>query len=350
MLLEAFLISDLNFTKSDADPCVYVYNVEDSRAYILVWVDDLILAASSDVLLSCIKNSLNTRFDMKDLGPLKYFLGIEFSQKDDTVVMSQVQYLTDILHRYNMSSIRVRRTPCEQNLSVYESEEFVTDPMYREAVGSLVYAMVCTRPDLSFVVTRLSQHVASPTKGDMLLLKHVFQYIKGTVDYCLKFRKIQDHDLKLHAYCDADWGSSRDDRRSITGYCFLLCEYGPVISWKSRKQPSVALSTCEAEYMALSATCQEAIFLARLFDNLSGRVGSIDIMCDNQGTIALAKNPVKHSRTKHIDIRHHFVRDLVENGFMAIHYVPSDSNLADPFTKCLGRIKWANVTEKLIGI
>ena len=349
ILLEKHLSEEMNFIRSEADPCVYICVTDCDKAYILVWVDDLILIASSDLFMVSMKNSLKTRFDMKDLGSLSCFLGIEFLQDGDVFTMSQSKYLTKVLSRFGMLDVKVRTTPCE-NMSTYEDEEPVSDSTYREAVGSLVYAMVATRPDLSFVVTKLSQHLSNPTRGDILMLKHVFQYIKGSLDHCLVFKKVDGEVLQLEAFVDADWASSRTDRKSITGYCFRLHHQGPVISWKSRKQPTVALSTCEAEYMALSLTCQEAVFLNRLVNNLLGYESrSVDIHCDNQGAIALAKNPVKHNRTKHIDIRHHYVRELVENDSVILKYVQSDSNLADPFTKPLAKIKWSSFMIKLFG-
>ena len=140
----------MNFTKSEADPCVYVFMDDDCTAYILVWVDDLILVASTDRFLISIKNSLNIRFDMKDLGPLSYFLGIGFSQDGDVIQMSQVKYLNHVLERFKMNDVRLRSTPCEQNMSTYDSEEIVTDPMYREAVGSLVYAIFLAQRKVIF--------------------------------------------------------------------------------------------------------------------------------------------------------------------------------------------------------
>jgi hypothetical protein len=179
------------------------------------------------------------------------------------------------------------------------------------------------------------------------MLKHVFQYIRGTLEDGLNFQQIVNP--KLIGYADADWASA-SDRRSVTGYCFLLSQNGPAISWKSKRQASTALSTCEAEYMALSAATQEAIYLARILSEfLDAETEPVKMYCDNQGAIALVKNPVKHGRSKHIDIRYHFTREHVENGTIELEYVPSNFNLADPFTKPLGRVKWVNLQKSLFG-
>ena len=169
--------------------------------------------------------------------------------------------------------------------------------------------MSCTRPDLSYCVTRLSQHLSKPDNSDWTMLKRVFRYIKHSIDYKLTFHK-SSNDLRISAYSDADWASTKDDRRSITGYYISLNEDGPPICWKSKKQASVALSTCEAECMALSITCQETIFIKQLLtDIMPKNYEPTIIQSDNQGAIALIKNPVNRSRAKHIDIRYHFVRD-----------------------------------------
>ena len=194
--------------------------------------------------------------------------------------------------------------------------------------------MVSTRPDLSYIVTKLSQYLAKPTLLHLNQAKHVLRYLKGTVDRNLIFRKSKDP-LNLSGYCDADWGAS-EDRRSITGYGFRLCIEGPLVSWKSRKQATVALSTCEAEYMSLAAA-QEAKFLFQflegVLDTSRNVFRSVTLYCDNQGALALAKNPVPHQRSKHIDIKYHYVRSEIQRQFLHIVYVTSKDNLADIFTK-----------------
>ena len=283
-----------------------------------MWVDDITVAASSTLLLNEIKQHLSSKFNMKELGPLSSFLGIHFEQKEDAITMSQSQYLKKILEKFGFENCKPRGTPCEANPEVYNTDTFAdeNDPRkYRQMVGSLlVYAMICTRHDLSYVVTKLSQHLSKPTSGDLLMLNHVFRYVKSTVDYHLTFRK-GGNDLQITAYCDADWASSLDDRHSISGYCTSLLETGPLISWKSRKQSSIALSTCEAEYISLSATCQEISYPVQLLkDVLDHDFQPATLMNDNQGAIALVKNPIGHMRSKHIDIRYHYVHECFKQG------------------------------------
>jgi len=180
---------------------------------------------------------------MKDLGVLKHFLGIDFRRNNGQISMSQEEYVLKILKKFGMTDCKPRATPCEQNPKAYEKEgdEPVDQTSYHQMVGSLIYAMVCTRPDLSYVVTKLSQKLSCPTAADLMMLKHVFRYLKKTSDYCLTYSK-STTDLQIYAYCDADWAASKD-RRSISGFCISLNPDGPLVSWKSKRQNSIALST-----------------------------------------------------------------------------------------------------------
>ena len=199
--------------------------------------------------------------------------------------------------------------------------------------------MTCTRPDICWIVTKLSQYLSRPLKCHWVAAKHVLRYLKGTLDYELCYKKCND--FALIGYSDADWASSTDDRRSTTGYCFSLTKTGPLISWKSRKQPTVALSSCEAEYIALAAATQESLYLIQLLNNIGigKKQGHVLIFEDNQGTIALAKNPVNHQRSKHIDIRYHFIRSELNRGRVVLEYCPTNEMVADCMTKPMTRFK-----------
>ncbi len=181
--------------------------------------------------------------------------------------------------------------------------------------------MTSTRPDLCYVVTRLAQHMSNPTKADETKAKHVLRYLKGTMNQKLIYTG-SDDEMHLIGYCDADSANS-EDRKSITGYTFQLVSKGAMISWKSRKQRTVALSTCEAEYMALAEATQEAIFLTQLFKDMtnSDQYDKFILYCDNQSAIALAKNAMVHQRSKHIDIKYHFVRSIISSGVMELVYI-----------------------------
>ena len=337
-LLHDYLVT-LNFVQSLADNCVYTR--DDGNVIVLIWVDDIIIAAKNESLLQEVKDLFSQRFKMKDLGSLSWFLGIEFQRKDDCYEMYQTKYLERMLAKFNMVDCKPRATPCDldaDKMKCDDSEELGDAKLYRCIVGSLIYAMTGTRPDLCYVVTLLSQHMSKPTKAHLNMAKKVLRYIKGTLNYRLKFTKCVD-DVKLVGCSDSDWGGS-EDRRSVTGYGFQLNTDGPLVSWKSKKQQTVALSTCEAEYMALAAATQEAKFLRQLLADMQCcEVKPAHIHVDNQGAIALAKNPVYHQRSKHIDIKYHFVRLEIQLGVLFLSYIPSEENIADLFTKPVSKAR-----------
>lgn len=209
--------------------------------------------------------------------------------------------------------------------------------------------MTCTRPDISWIVSKLSQTLANPKWENLVAAKHVLRYLKGTSNYELVFKKSNEN-LDLIGFSDSDWASSVEDRRSTTGYCFSLTKEGPVISWKSKKQHTVALSTCEAEYIGLATTTQESIYLTQLLSGINNRVHNCSkIYGDNQGAIALSKNPVNRQRSKHIDVRYHFIRNAVSEGKINIVYCPSEDMAADIFTKPVTKFRMLKFKRFLFG-
>ena len=247
-----------------------------------------------------------------------------------------------------MQDCKPRSTPCEQKLNYTDGADMMNDVRkYREAVGSLIYLSVCTRPDLSFVVSKLSQYFSEPTDEQWVTVKHVLRYLKGTIDKELCYTKCDT--LGLQAYSDADWAAD-NDRRSTTGYCVSLTKDGTLVSWKTKKQPTVALSTCEAEYMALVATVQECLYLKQLLEGLDKQKYPLPkVFEDNQGTIALAKNPVSRQRCKHIDIKYHFIRSTVNDGHIVLEYCPTEEMVADVMTKPATKFKLNKFAEFIFG-
>ncbi len=332
-------LCEMQFVQNPADHCVYSKVTDKEKAHIIIWVNDLIIAASNDNVLKCVKEMLKSKFKMKDLGKLTHFLGIDFEQSDGCVKMSQCKYVQKILERFLTMNCKQRATPCEQKLDYSDDAEEMSDvTKYREAVGSLIYLATCTRPDLSFVVSRLSQYFTKPTIKQWTTVKHVLRYLKGTQNKELCFRKYKDDNL-IHAYSDANWAADVGDRKSTTGYCISLNRNGPLVSWKTKRQPTVALSTCEAEYTALAATMQECLYLQQLLQCFDGQNYKCNVYEDNQGAIALARNPVHRQRCKHVDIKYHFVRSLLDGDKMNLEYCPTNDMVADILTKPATKLK-----------
>jgi hypothetical protein len=220
--------------------------------------------------------------------------------------------------------------PIQHELNDEEKKQ-MQDVPYSNAVGSLIYLAICTRPDIAYAVSVVSRFMKNPGQEHWKMVKRIIQYINGTKDMQLN---LGGKDLNLQGYCDSDWGGCHDSRRSTTGFVFTL-GIG-AITWKSRRQPTVALSTTESEYMAMSDATKELIWLRGLYEELIGKLEKPTILfCDNQGCIKLAKNPIQHARTKHIDIRHHFIRHKVQDGTFEPVYIDTKDMPADMMTKAL---------------
>ena len=246
-------------------------------------------------------------------------------------MLYQEKYALEVLERFGMMDSKEVKTPVVKEVE-YEDEAFEDIDLYQQCVGSLIYLNTCTRPDLSFAVSVLARKMSNPLKRDWTAAKRVLRYIRGTSSLGVKYSS--DGKQSLIGYADADWAGDVNTRKSTSGYVFLFAN-GP-ISWATKKQSSVSLSTAEAEYISGSLATQELLGLKRLIVELKGGNQIPTLMQDNQGAIAMTKNPVKHSRTKHIDIRYHFIREnLLKNEFN-IEYCPTTHMIADVMTKPLG--------------
>jgi hypothetical protein len=281
---------------------------------------------------------------MTDAGDIDFLLGVKVKRdrNQGVITINQRQYLLDMLARYRMSDCKPASTPFAAGYKAAKVVEFATqyeleemrDKPYIDLVGSLMYAMVATRPHLTFAVGSLGKFSAAPRLQHWNAAKHVLHYVKATLDYGITFGNKAMSDL--HGYCDADWAGDVDTRRSATGYVFKIA--GGAVSWSSKRQPTVALSTTEAEYMSATQATKEARWLRQLLQDLGQRQESATpIRCDSQGAIALIGNPVHHARTKHIDIQHHFVREQLAAGIVKFDYCPTEEMIADVLTKSVPR-------------
>eukprot|EP00253_Pinus_taeda_P020111 PITA_20111 len=297
----------LGFSKSEADPNLYQIVVEGKLLIIVLYVDDLILTGNELLILSC-KEDLAREFEMKDLGLLHYFLGLEIWQCSDGLFVSQGKYAQEILEKFNMHVCKPVDTPLPGG---WRKEEATS--------------------------AELSQAMVKPTKLFWKAGKHVLHYIRGTSGYGLWYR--QEDEVKLCGFTDADWVGSPTDRKSTSGGIFSIGSR--VVSWYSRKQRFVALSSTEANYMAASLAACEAIWMRKILVRLFGsHLDPTMIYCDNQTCIKLSANPVFHDRSKHIDIRYHHIRDCAQRRIMLLSYIPTEDQDANILTKTLTRRKF----------
>ena len=341
-------LKQMGFVPSMNDPCIYTLNTGGEVFILAVYVDDIILGGKSPEKIQQIINEIAQRFDVKDMGELKYFLGVKIVYLDDgSIWIGQPSYTKAVLHKFNMENSKTVATPVETGtklIKATDNDKLFDQETYQSAVGCLLYLSTKTRPDIAFAVSNVAKFTAKPTIDHWTAVKRIMRYLNGTIHCGLRYYG----DTKLVGYSDADWAGDLNDRKSISGYVYKIS--GAAVSWMSKKQTCVALSTAEAEYMALSMASQEAIWLRRLLYDLNEKVdGPITIYEDNQSTICMAENLKFHGRAKHIDIKHHYVRNQVNEKNIELKYCPSEYMIADMLTKGLSRFQF-NKLKDMIGI
>lgn len=345
-------LQGLNLTKSSYDSCIYSYYNNVKCIIVALFVDDLVVFTDSIDFLQILKSGLQKICTLKDLGPLKKCLGIRVHQDKSKafIELDQTEYVESLLTHYGMADCRSTSTPMDpsgeyKSAMSPQSAFNPADTPYQSAVGSLLYLVQGTRPDLAYAVSVISRHNQSHTETHWNMIKRILRYIQGTKNFRLRYSR--DADCQLHGYCDAGGAMDKEDPRCTTGYTFML--QGAAISWNSRRQSTVALSSTEAEYLSLSAATQEALWLRRLASELLiiRQDEPLLIYCDNKGAIDLSKNSKFSGRTKHIDVRHHFVRESIDSGQIAVSFVPSTHMLADALTKAIGRSKLEGFVKEI---
>uniref|UniRef100_A0A146LH62 Retrovirus-related Pol polyprotein from transposon TNT 1-94 n=3 Tax=Lygus hesperus TaxID=30085 RepID=A0A146LH62_LYGHE len=322
------------------EACIYMKRKGPSLILIALYVDDFYVFHNDEKEKNDLFLTLERFFKIKDLGEARSCLGMRIRRSEDgTLFLDQAQYIDAVLQRFHMSECKPVATPLETKLKD-DSEELPktleSSLPYQNLVGCLMYLAVNTRPDIAHAASFLSQYNTCYTVTHWKWAKRVLRYLKGTSNFCLVYRK--GCNLKLTGFVDSDWAGNPRDRKSTTGYAFELG--GGLISWESKKQPTVALSSTEAEYMGLTEGSKEAIHLQRLLSEIMKSDGQpIVIYNDNQSALKLSMNHMFHNRTKHIDIKHHFVRECIENAQVILEYMPTNKMPADMLTKSLCQVK-----------
>ncbi|KAH9684825.1 retrovirus-related pol polyprotein from transposon RE2 [Citrus sinensis] len=338
-------IQQAGFRQSKADYSLFVKTNAKFSTFVLVYVDDIIVAGNDAAEVSRIKDFLAQKFYIKALGKLKYFLGIEVARSSRGIFLSQRKYTLDILKDAGLLAGRVSHFPMEQQLRLSSTDgDLLSNPSsYRRLVGRLIYLTV-TRPDIVFAVHVLSRFMHEPRTTHMDAAIRVLRYLKGSPGKGILLSSTSD--LHIRGYCDADWGSCPTTRRSVTGYCTFLGD--SPISWKTKKQNVVSRSTAEAEYRSLADLSCELQWLKALFADLGHlQHDPMTVYCDNQSALYIAENPVYHERTKHIELDCHFVRERVQSKLLLPLHIPTSMQVADVFTKPLGHALFHHHIRKL---
>ncbi|PKA46730.1 Retrovirus-related Pol polyprotein from transposon TNT 1-94 [Apostasia shenzhenica] len=333
------------FQKSANESTLYTKVKENEILIVCVYVDDIIYTGSSQVLMKEFKYKMMQEFEMTNLGSLHYFLGLQILQTSDGIFLSQEKYALNLLKRFNMKNCKTFSTPMNANekLALTDGTAKTDEKVYRSLVGGLMY-LTHTRPDILFSVSLISRFMHKPSVHHFGAARRILRYVRATTNYEIWYKQVSN--FKLTCFTDSDWAGSIDDRKSTSDF---LCNLGSgAISWSSKKQGTTALSSSEAEYISACSTTCQAIWMRRILEDLhQPQTKATDIYCDNKATIFMAKNPVFHGRTKHIELRHHFIRSAVAEGVIELKYISTNDQIADGFTKALSSMKFFKFREDL---
>ena len=322
------------FKINESDKCVYSKFSNNKGVFICLYVDDMLIFGTDSEQVEVTKNFLSSKFAMKDMGEADVILGIRIVRDEDSITLSQSHYIEKVLTKFNQIDCIPASTPFYSNLKLIKNEgEAVSQLEYAKVIGCLMYAMTCTRPDIAFAVGKLSRYTSNPSGLHWHAIRRILKYLKKTLNYGLSYG---GYPPVLEGYSDASWVTDREDHASTSGWIFTLG--GGAISWGSKKQTCIADSTMAVEFVALASTSKEAEWLRGLIHEIplwSKPVAPISIHCDSEATLARAYSHVYNGKSRHIGLRHSYVRDLISNGVITVDFVRSNQNLADPLTKGL---------------
>ncbi|GAB2294239.1 hypothetical protein Dimus_038287 [Dionaea muscipula] len=347
-------VTAIGFKRSSFDVCLYYASTAECPIYLLLYVDDMLLISKSKQKISDLKQKLSSEFDMKDLGNARKILGIEIERdrKNYKLKLHQSSYVKKVCSKFNVINCKPVSMPLAGHFILNKEQSPKTDSEklkmenipYLNAIGSVMFSMISTRPDLSFSISLLSRYMSNPGIDHWVALKWLLRYLNSSISVGLLFGK-WTNSLDLAAFVDSDYAGDRDSRKSTTSYVVTLA--GNCISWKSQLQPLVALSSTEAEYIAITDCFKEAIWIQGLLKEISVLDRNCTVYTDSQSALHLCKNPVHHERTKHVDVRFHFVRDIIAAGTLDISKVPTEDNPADMGTKIVTYGKFRHCLELL---
>ncbi|GKC28368.1 retrovirus-related pol polyprotein from transposon TNT 1-94 [Tanacetum coccineum] len=341
--LSKFLLAQ-GFSKGVVDPTLFIRKTGKHTLHVQIYVDDIIFASTDPKDCDRFSNEMSSKFQMSMMGQISFFLGLQISQNPRGIFINQSKYANEILKKFDLHKSDPVDTPMVERTKLDEdlSGTPVDQTKYRSMIGSLMY-LTASRPDLVFAVCMCARYQSRPTKKHLEAVKRVFRYLQGTINMGLWYPK--DTAMALTAYADADHAGCQDTRRSTSGSAQFLGD--KLVSWSSKKQTSTSISSTEAEYIAMSGCCAQILWMRSQLSDYGFAYNRIPLYCDNKSAIALCCNNVQHSRSKHIDIRHHFIREQVEKGVVELYFVRTEYQLADIFTKALPRERFEFILPRL---
>ena len=328
------------YTRGIVDKTLFVKRNNSHFTIAQVYVDDIVFGSTSDDEVKAFTHVMSNEFEMSLMCELTYFLGLQVYQKDDGLFFSQSKYAKDLVKKFGLEDCKIAKSPMSTSVSLQHnpSEKCVDQTLYRSMIGSLLY-LTASRPDISYSVGVCARFQSDPKESHLHAVKRIIKYVLGTFDFGIFYTK--DTNISIVGFCDADWGGNKDERKSTSGGCFYVGNN--LVSWHSKKQTCISLSTAEAEYIAAGSCCTQLLWMKNMLKDYGFPQSTFDLYCDNTSAIQIAKNPVQHTKTKHIDLRYHFIRDLVEKTTLALLYIPTEKQLADIFTKALDVIRFTDL-------
>ena len=340
--LAQFLLEN-GFTRGTIDKTLFYINKGNDLLLVQIYVDDIIFGSTNDKMCQKFSKLMQSRYQMSMMGELSYFLGLQVKQTDDGIFINQSKYTKNLLKRFNMLESSSASTPMATATKLDQHQGTEVDvTSYRGMIGSLLY-LTASRPDIMYATCLCARFQAQPREPHLTAVKRIFRYLKGNPDLGLWYPR--ESDFNLIGYSDADFVGCKVDRKSTSGGCQFLGDR--LVSWSSKKQKSISTSTAEAEYIAAGSCCAQILWMKNQLQDYGLSYSKIPIYCDNQSAIAMTGNPVQHSLTKHINIRYHFIREHVMEGTIELHFVPTDQQLADIFTKPLAEAVFIKLVNEL---
>ncbi|GAB2281827.1 hypothetical protein Dimus_039497 [Dionaea muscipula] len=333
------------YQQSNADHTLFVKRRGMAVIALIVYVDDMVVTGNDPQELDALHRHLSEEFEMKDLGQLKYFLGIEVARSPQGIVLSQRKYVLDLLAETRMLDCKPSITPIEVNhkLGVYANQVPADKERYQRLVGRLIY-LSHTRPDVAYAVSVVSQFMQAPSRDHMDAVHRILRYLKGSPGKGLLFAK-RSH-LDVAGYSDADWAGDQTTRRSTSGYFTFVG--GNLVTWRSKKQKVAARSSAEAEFRGMAQGICELLWVRRVLRDLGvGSSKPMALYCDNEAAIAIAHNPVQHDRTKHVEVDRHFIKEKLDRRDVSLPFVKSSDQLADVLTKTVPSRDFSSSIDKL---
>ncbi|KAL0556491.1 hypothetical protein IC582_005005 [Cucumis melo] len=320
------------YSRGEIVKTLFIHRKSDQLLVAQIYVDVIIFGGFPQDLVNNFINIMQSEFEMSMVGELSYFLGLQIKQKNDGIFISQEKYAKDMVKKFGLEQARNKRTPAAAHVKLTRDTDGaeVGHKLYRSIVGSLLY-LTASRPDIAYVVGICARFQADPCISHLEVVKRILKYVHGTSDFGMMY--FYGTTPTLVGYCDADWTGSADDRKSTSEGCFFLGNN--LISWLSKKQNCVSLSTAEAEYIATGSGCTQLIWMKNMLHEYRFDQDTMTLYYDNMSAIDISKNPIQHSRTKHIDIRHHFIHELVEDKVIKLDHISSNLQSVDIFTKPL---------------